>query len=442
MITAGGGGISSSCFTNAQQGSAVLPPPQPMMYGGVAPAAVVNNSSSINEATSSATTTADFITRDDDHHDHHHESSTSSFLYNLSILKDKVNQVQSLATMFIISSSNNNNNNNNSNNPSAHFSSKSTGMAIANLDTLIQEIIVTASSMMFTSQQLALTLGSTSRNVNDILHHSSSPSHLPQVNNISDQGFYPDSIDHQQWYDTNDPTYNNTVGTMSSTRDHQHHQILMLPKKVDPRDNNNNEGITMMSYDIVELDAADLLAKYTHYCQVCGKGFKRDANLRMHMRAHGDEYKTSAALMSNNNQFKKVEDQELGFVENNNSKILPRKYSCPQEGCKWNKKHAKFTPLKSMICVKNHYKRSHCPKMYVCKRCNRKEFSVLSDLRTHEKHCGDILKWQCTCGTTFSRKDKLMGHVASFVGHSPAITSLAKMGKTPAAAAHHILQDS
>lgn len=108
--------------------------------------------------------------------------------------------------------------------------------------------------------------------------------------------------------------------------------------------------------------------------------------------------------------------------EKKNVITLPRKYSCPQEGCRWNRKHAKFQPLKSMICVKNHYKRSHCPKMYICKRCNQKRFSVLSDLRTHEKHCGDI-KWQCSCGTTFSRKDKLMGHVSLFIGHTPAITT-------------------
>ncbi|CAL5410449.1 unnamed protein product [Camellia sinensis] len=32
-----------------------------------------------------------------------------------------------------------------------------------------------------------------------------------------------------------------------------------------------------------------------HFCMICGKGFKRDANLRMHMRGHGDEYKSPAA---------------------------------------------------------------------------------------------------------------------------------------------------
>ncbi|XP_021724421.1 protein SENSITIVE TO PROTON RHIZOTOXICITY 2-like [Chenopodium quinoa] len=172
--------------------------------------------------------------------------------------------------------------------------------------------------------------------------------------------------------------------------------------------------VSMEAYDLVEVDAADLLAKYTHYCQVCGRGFKREANLRMHMRAHGDKYKSS--LMSDPLKKKNSE-------ENNTTTKPPRKYSCPQKGCRWNKNHVKFQPLKSMVCVRNHYKRSHCPKMFVCNRCNTKEFSVLSDLKTHEKHCGDV-KWYCSCGTTFSKKDKLMDHVALFVGHTPLIYPL------------------
>ncbi|EMS47263.1 Zinc finger protein STOP1-like protein [Triticum urartu] len=173
------------------------------------------------------------------------------------------------------------------------------------------------------------------------------------------------------------------------------------------------EGPTAVDTAIIELDAAELLAKYTHYCQVCGKGFKRDANLRMHMRAHGDEYKSKAALANPTTRLFATSGEDAAAGRPRNSK-----YSCPQDGCRWNRRHAKFQPLKSVICAKNHYKRSHCPKMYVCNRCNRKHFSVLSDLRTHEKHCGDH-RWICSCGTTFSRKDKLAGHVSLFAGHQP-----------------------
>jgi hypothetical protein len=50
-------------------------------------------------------------------------------------------------------------------------------------------------------------------------------------------------------------------------------------------------------------------------------------------------------------------------------------------------------------------------------KCKMKKFSVVADLKTHEKHCGRD-KWQCSCGTTFSRKDKLVGHMGLFAGHS------------------------
>ncbi|XP_028755164.1 protein SENSITIVE TO PROTON RHIZOTOXICITY 1-like [Neltuma alba] len=161
--------------------------------------------------------------------------------------------------------------------------------------------------------------------------------------------------------------------------------------------------------EIVELDAVELLAEHIHFCEICGKGFRRDANLRMHMRAHGNQFKTPEALA-------KKHSDKSDVVR---SKTV--RFSCPFESCNRNKMHKKFRPLKSIICVKNHFKRSHCPKMYSCNRCHKKNFSVLSDLKSHLKHCGESSKWKCSCGTTFSRKDKLFGHVALFDGHMPVL---------------------
>lgn len=185
-------------------------------------------------------------------------------------------------------------------------------------------------------------------------------------------------------------------------------QLLMtLDDHREDDDDGEGELLPPGSYELVELAATEILAEHTHFCEICSKGFKRDANLRMHMRGHGDEYKTPAALARPD---KTPRDPSM---------VKLRRYSCPYAGCKRNRKHQKFLPLKTMLCVKNHYRRSHCPKLLMCSRCKTKKFSVVADLKTHEKHCGQD-KWQCSCGTTFSRKDKLFGHIGLFVGHTPA----------------------
>jgi len=182
------------------------------------------------------------------------------------------------------------------------------------------------------------------------------------------------------------------------------HKQLLYSKLEPPEDDDGVED-DVVDCEIVELDAVELLAEHIHFCEICGKGFRRDANLRMHMRAHGDQFKTPEAL---------ARPSESGAARR------AMRFSCPFEGCNRNKLHRRFRPLKSAVCLKNHFKRSHCPKMYSCTRCHRKHFSVLSDLKSHAKHCGEC-RWKCTCGTTFSRKDKLFGHIALFEGHAPAL---------------------
>ncbi|GLJ12687.1 hypothetical protein SUGI_0195810 [Cryptomeria japonica] len=152
--------------------------------------------------------------------------------------------------------------------------------------------------------------------------------------------------------------------------------------------------------EILEMEEDDILAEHSHLCSVCGKEFQRDGNVRIHMRSHGEEYRGKETLTSSRPKGQKS------------------CYSCPFMGCTHNRRHPHFKHLKSMASLRNHYRRSHCARMYACNNCG-KEFSFLGDLKTHGNKCGHS-KWQCSCSLSFSTRNKLLRHVGmGRQGHKP-----------------------
>ena len=312
----------------------------------------------------------------------------SVMLNNLSFLEEKIHQLQDLVHLIV----------NKKCQPFAQpdaLVTQEQQLITADLTSIIVQLISTAGSLL---PSVRHTLANTSPLVSQLsqlrginLPFGSSPSGGVQPQNNSGNKLFEQSTQ-------NDVPKNCEMDQNYHMEEHE---------TKDEEDVDEGENLPPGSYEILQLEKEEILAPHTHFCTICGKGFKRDANLRMHMRGHGDEYKTPAALAK-------------PHKETGSEPKLIKRYSCPYTGCKRNKDHKKFQPLKTILCVKNHYKRTHCDKSYTCGRCHTKKFSVMADLKTHEKHCGKD-KWLCSCGTTFSRKDKLFGHIALFQGHTPAI---------------------
>lgn len=313
-----------------------------------------------------------------------------TMLTNLSIMEDKIHQLQELVQLIVSKSSMNQPN---------EFLIQQQQLVTADLTSIIIQLISTAGSLL-----PAVKHPHFSPNPNPIPNQNQNPN--PNPNPSGGNGII--NLPQHNNCDDNNDSDGNTHGNMVSKIEDQSNETDHMDVHEEHDDDvDEGENLPPGSYEILQLEKDEILAPHTHFCVICGKGFKRDANLRMHMRGHGDEYKTAAALA------KPHKDPELEVK-------LIKRYSCPYVGCKRNKDHKKFQPLKTILCVKNHYKRTHCDKSYTCSRCNTKKFSVIADLKTHEKHCGRD-RWICSCGTTFSRKDKLFGHISLFQGHTPAI---------------------
>ncbi|KAI9073599.1 hypothetical protein K1719_044446 [Acacia pycnantha] len=312
----------------------------------------------------------------------------SIMLENLSFLEDKIHQLQGLLHLIVDKKGQ-------QFGQPEEIITQEKRLITANLTSIIVQLISTAGSLL---PSVRLASSNTSPSVGQ---HGQ----IPGINLPS--GLDPSSSSIQPQYDIRDKIcdQSNQIDLTNMCEMEQNHMEEHELK--DEEDVDEGENLPPGSFEILQLEKEVILAPHTHFCTICGKGFKRDANLRMHMRGHGDEYKTPEALAKPNK-------------ESVSETKLIKRYSCPYLGCKRNKDHKKFQPLKTILCVKNHYKRSHCDKSYICSRCHTKKFSVMADLKTHEKHCGKD-KWLCSCGTTFSRKDKLFGHIALFQGHTPAI---------------------
>ncbi|GLJ12686.1 hypothetical protein SUGI_0195790 [Cryptomeria japonica] len=105
------------------------------------------------------------------------------------------------------------------------------------------------------------------------------------------------------------------------------------------------QRLSSASEEVIEMEEADILAEQSHLCSICGKEFRRDGNVRIHMRSHGDPYKSKKTLISSRRKDRKSS------------------YSCPFQGCRYNRRHPYFKRLKSTVSLRNHYRRSHCAKI-------------------------------------------------------------------------------
>jgi hypothetical protein len=137
--------------------------------------------------------------------------------------------------------------------------------------------------------------------------------------------------------------------------------------------------------EVIKLSPQALMAN-RFVCELCGKGFPREHNLKMHWRGHNLPWKLR----------ERSGKEPMKFV-----------YVCPEPSCVH---HDPSRGLHNLRGIRNHFRRKHGEKMWKCDKCS-KHYALQSDWKAHSKVCG-TREYRCDCGTLFSRRDSFITHRA------------------------------
>lgn len=129
-------------------------------------------------------------------------------------------------------------------------------------------------------------------------------------------------------------------------------------------------------------------------CEECGKGFKSNQVLSIHMRSHGERTLSDTTIVDDRGQ--SVAGKASG---------VPRKTPSACPVCK--------KVFVGLYELRRHYGRKHSTgeRKYKCTRvgCNKK-FYLIGDLKEHLNHCGQPAICAC-CGAEFRFKCNLQTHL-------------------------------
>ncbi|GMG98557.1 hypothetical protein Nepgr_000397 [Nepenthes gracilis] len=153
-----------------------------------------------------------------------------------------------------------------------------------------------------------------------------------------------------------------------------------------PKRKRNLPGNPDPGAEVIALSPSALLATNRFFCEICGKGFRRDQNLQLHRRGHNLPWK---------------------LKQRSTKEPMKRVYVCPENTCVH---HHPSRALGDLSGIKKHFCRKHGEKKWRCEKCD-KSYAVQSDWKAHSKTCG-TREYKCDCGTIFSRRDGFITHRA------------------------------